>query len=70
VRVHISRLRQRLREYYENDWKNAYVRLELPRGGYRLTIVEKPSLIVAEPAPATPPVENHREFPASVRAAR
>ena len=38
VRVHISRLRQRIAEYYEHEGKCDEVRLEIPKGEYRLTL--------------------------------
>ena len=53
VRVHISRLRQKLKEYYETEGQNCPLRLSLPLGGHQL---EVHSLDAGEPAP-TPPEE-------------
>ncbi len=35
VRVQVARLRQRLKEYYENEGKDDEVRITIPLGGYR-----------------------------------
>lgn len=45
VRVHISRLRQKLREYFEHDGADAAYRLTVPQGTHRLQF---------EPAPRQP----------------
>lgn len=38
VRVHISRLRQKLREYFENEGNHHPYRLVVPQGGHRLLV--------------------------------
>ena len=39
VRVSIARIRERLQEYFEGEGRNEVVRLELPKGQYRLRFV-------------------------------
>lgn len=48
VRVEASRLRARLREYYESEGLNDPIRFELPKGSYGVTIRR-----IAEPRPET-----------------
>jgi hypothetical protein len=49
VRVHMGRLRQRLRDYYENEGQSAGYRLSLPAGSYQIQLDR------AEMAPSTGP---------------
>ncbi len=50
VRVQISRLRQRLKDYYEQDGKEATRRVHIPMGEYRIEILDSPP-----PAPGPKP---------------
>ncbi len=57
VRVHISRLRTRLKEYYESPvGELEVVRLQIPSGEYRLDY----QVVTAEPAAAEPPQSSRR----------
>jgi hypothetical protein len=67
VRIQVGRLRQKLSEYYLTDGKNDPVRIELPKGGFKLhfeTKVVVPELPLTEvvsaqvnPAPVAAPRE-------------
>jgi len=49
VRVHISRLRQKLKEFYEDEGKSCRVRASIPLGSYQLEIEENSEdVLVAE----------------------
>lgn len=49
VRVHVSRLRQKLKEYYEAEGAAGPFRISIPLGGHELEIVGAPTPVVAEP---------------------
>ena len=51
VRVQISKLRQKLEEYYLSEGKDAPVLVELPRRQLALTFQVRPTLPVVEPPP-------------------
>jgi hypothetical protein len=57
VRVQISRLRQRLKDFYEQEGKDVTRRIHIPMGEYRIEVVESPSVPIpsVEPAPPRPP---------------
>src|ERR1700730_2231005 len=38
VRVHISRLRQKVKEFYDGEGKNCPVRISIPLGGHELNV--------------------------------
>ncbi len=42
VRIQVSRLRQKLGEYYRGEGKNDSIIVDLPKGRYRLTFEERP----------------------------
>ena len=52
VRVQISRLRQRLKEYYESEGRDYPQRVQIPHGEYRVELVE----VEPRPAPVAPEV--------------
>jgi hypothetical protein len=49
VRVHVARLRQKLREYYESEANDAGVRFSVPAGAYRVEV----EVVAAAVAPET-----------------
>src|SRR4051794_34782654 len=51
VRVEMSRLRKRLRNYYENEGADQTVRIVIPAGRY------EPEFEQATPSPESPPVD-------------
>jgi hypothetical protein len=52
VRVQISRLRQRLKDHYENEGRNRSIRVHIPLGEHRLDIVEvQQSEVPPQPQP-------------------
>ena len=53
VRVEAGRLRARLREYYDEQGRNDSLVIEIPKGGYRATFVER-EVSGSAPAPADP----------------
>ncbi|MBC8166988.1 MAG: tetratricopeptide repeat protein [Bryobacteraceae bacterium] len=55
VRVEASRLRSKLREYYQEEGKDEPVRISLPRGGY-IPVFERGPILEKEP-PASPAAE-------------
>ncbi|MEP7365816.1 MAG: tetratricopeptide repeat protein [Acidobacteriota bacterium] len=60
VRVEASRLRKKLRDYYEGPGRETDLRIDLPRGAYRPRIVEvtpEPSIPTPETQPLTPGAE-------------
>lgn len=50
VRVQISRLRQRLKEYYESEGRDHPRKIQIPHGEYRVELVE----VESPPAPPVP----------------
>lgn len=52
VRIEIRRLRERLAEYYATEGASDPVRLEIPRGSYRVIAVERDPPAAATPQPA------------------
>ncbi len=62
VRVQISRLRQRLKDYYETEGREQTTRLHIPMGEYRVE-----TLIIASPEvpapPSPPPPKPNRKLP-------
>lgn len=51
VRVQIARLRQRLKDYYENEGRLEQTRIAIPLGSYRLELEQETA-----PAPLSPPL--------------
>lgn len=60
VRVQISRLRQRLKDYYEEEGVGRALRVQIPIGEYRLEVVEAPVAEVAAVILAPPSVDRWR----------
>ncbi len=64
VRVQIARLRQRLKDYYENEGRSDVVRVFVPPGSYRLDLEQDTappvSPVVAAPAAPAAAVESAR----------
>jgi tetratricopeptide (TPR) repeat protein len=63
VRVEATRIRQKLRSYYENEGRSARVRIHLPSGSYvpRFEVVAAAPPEAREPAPdPLPPATNRR----------
>ncbi len=56
VRVHMARLRQKLKEYYESEGVGAILVLTVPQGTYHLDIQDRPPAL--EAPPAAPPTVN------------
>lgn len=54
VRVHIARLRQKLKEYHESEGAVAGLVLTVPPGSYHLEIQERPSVPEAQPLAHAP----------------
>jgi hypothetical protein len=55
ARVQISRLRQKLKDYYETEAAGELVRIVIPLGGHRLELQPFDALAEAEPLPESPP---------------
>jgi tetratricopeptide (TPR) repeat protein len=64
VRVEATRLRQKLRSYYENEGRRAAVRIDLPSGTYVPRFAAMPEIAgpvaAAEPAPPAIPLAKRR----------
>jgi hypothetical protein len=61
VRVQISRLRQRLKDYYETEGKHDASRIHIPMGDYRIDLLDAPEPPVAPtPLPPPPPATGSR----------
>lgn len=59
VRVDISKLRTKLREYYQNEGVTSPLRIEIPKGQYDLTYARVPHLVeLPTVPPATAPQRN------------
>jgi len=56
VRVQISRLRQRLKDYYEQEGKDAAQRVHIPMGEYRVEVVDAPVTVPAPIEVESPPI--------------
>lgn len=72
VRVEASRLRQKLRNYYENEGRSTGIRIRLPSGSYvpHFELIEQPPVPpppVAPLAPVESPVIYDHELPTSPR---
>ncbi len=64
VRVVVARLRQRLKEYYEGEGSDCFLRLSIPLGGHQLSVqfkLPEPAPEPVEPEPA--PVPPRRRYP-------
>ncbi len=66
VRVHMSRLRQRLRDYYDTEDPEAVFRLVIPAGTYRVEL--QPSETAPNPPGALPGIPRHWFWLAAVLA--
>ncbi len=57
VRVQVSRLRKKLKEFYETEGRNCPVRLQIPIGSHSIEVLEQspPILSLAEPIPERKP---------------
>src|SRR5579871_4816404 len=56
VRIQVSRLRQKLGEYYRTEGKQDTLIIDLPKGRFKLTCEETPVVAARDPAPG--PAEN------------
>lgn len=59
VRVQISRLRQRLKDYYEAEGRDRLLRVSIPLGEYRVEVASVP---VSAPVPAANPAPRKRSL--------
>ena len=60
VRIHVGRLRQRLREYYQTEGKDDLTVIELPKGAFKLAFQDRPVTVFQEQVtPAHPPRRTH-----------
>jgi len=64
VRVHVARLRGKLKEFFETEGRALSLRLVIPPGGHRLEVQDMAAVEPAEPAPPRP-VWRHPAFLAS-----
>ncbi|MDX1981790.1 MAG: helix-turn-helix domain-containing protein [Bryobacteraceae bacterium] len=65
VRVQVSRLRQKLKEFYETEGRESELRLTIPLGSHQLNLIQT----TPEPAPVAVPVEAPVSAPAAEPAA-